>query len=188
MKRILLTILCLILLLSAVGCGTSHTDPDTHTNKPTTDLSGESGPNQYVVDPVINRFILAFEKQNRYVLAGLTQNADLSCTAYLDVCQVTMHTTEHGLHFSLTGGDTEAVRNRMLDIFYSIAQVTDTTATNSQMDAAVSYLQAQTETITNHRVSNYVTVNAYVPIVNMDTVRVDCRMDFTATNYRPEEE
>lgn len=185
MKRLLVWMLCLALLLVPAGCGEETPDDTPQTSSAAE--SDESGENQYVVDPLINRFILAFEKQHRYVLAGLVQNTDLSCTAYVDVCKVTMRSSERGLHFTLFGGDTEEVRDRMLDIFYSIAQVTDPSCTDEQAQIAVNYLKSRTETIANHRVSNYVTVNAYVPIVQMDTVQVDCRMEFTATNYLPEE-
>lgn len=184
MKRIALLLLCLAILIGAVGCGDAEPTPQ---DKPTVSVPDESATPQYVVDPLINRFILEFEQQKRYVLAGLSQNSDLSCTGYIDVCQLTMRTTPQGLHFSLTGGDDIKARDRMLDIFYSIAQVADPSCTDSQMNAALTYLEAQTETITNHRVSNYITVNAYVPIVRLETVKVDCRMDFTATNYRPED-
>jgi len=113
MKRIFLLFLCAALLTGVAGCG----------DEPQTDPIGtpeESYAEQYVVDPVINRFILAFNKQERYVLAGMVQNADLSCTAYVDICQVTMVATQQGLHFSLTGGNTIEQQNRMLDIFYGL--------------------------------------------------------------------
>jgi len=180
MKRIFLLFLCAALLTGVAGCG----------DEPQTDPIGtpeESYAEQYVVDPVINRFILAFNKQERYVLAGMVQNADLSCTAYVDICQVTMVATQQGLHFSLTGGNTIEQQNRMLDIFYSIAQVIDPSCTDAQAQTAVDHFKSQTDVVTNHRVSNYVSVNAYVPIVHMDTVQVDCRMEFTATNYLPED-
>lgn len=179
MKRFLLIFLCAALLMGVAGCGEEpQTDP--------IDSPEESYTEQYVADSVINRFILAFNEQERYVLAGMVQNADLSCTAYIDICQVTMVATERGLHFNLTGGNTVEQRNRMLDIFYSIAQVTDPSCTDAQAQAAVDHFKQQTSVVTNHRVSNYVSVNAYVPIVHMDTVQVDCRMEFTATNYLPE--
>ncbi len=183
MKRFLLLILCLILLLGAVGCG----EDAPQNNKPTV-TPDESYAEVYVLDPVINRFILAFNQQKRYTLAGMVQNADLSCTAYIDICQVTMRSTQRGLYFTLTGGNTEAQRNRMLDVFYSIAQVADPSCTDTQMQAALSHFTAQTDVVMNHRVSNDITVNTYVPVTQTDTVQVDCRMEFTATNYRPEEE
>ena len=183
MKRFLLPILCLILLLGAVGCG----EDAPQNNNPSSSVD-ESYAEQYVVDPVINRFLIAFKQQKRYTLAGMVQNTDLSCTAYIDVCQVTLRSTQRGLHFTLTGGNTEAQRNRMLDVFYSIAQVTDPSCTDTQMQTALNHFTAQTDPVMNHRVSNDITVNTYVPVIQTDTVQVDCRMEFTATNYLPEEE
>ena len=183
LKRILLIALCLTLLLGIVGCGEDTTETPATTTTTTTTAQDDDALPQYVVDEQINRFILAFEKQTRYELAGLTQNSDLSCTAYIDTCTLTMRSTQHGLLFSIDGGHTEKERSRMLDIFYSIGQTTDPSCSNSQMDTAVAYLAAQTENVGNYRVSNYVKVLAYIPIVNQDTVKVPCRMEFLATNY-----
>ena len=183
LKRILLIALCLTLLLGIVGCGEDTTETPATTTTTTTTTQDDDALPQYVVDEQINRFILAFEKQTRYELAGLTQNSDLSCTAYIDTCTLTMRSTQHGLLFSIDGGHTEKERSRMLDIFYSIGQTTDPSCTNSQMESAVRYLAAQNQTPGDYKVSNFVTVVAYVPIVNLETVKVPCRMEFLATNY-----
>lgn len=180
MKRVLLIALCMALLMGTVGCGRDAAETP---SAPTTTTTTTTGTPQYVLDEQINRFILAFKQQQRYVLAGLTQNADRSCTAYIDVCEITMRSTKSGLLFSITGGHSAKDRDRMLDIFYSVGQVTDPSCTNSQMESAVRYLAAQTETVGNYRVSNYVKVAAYVPIINLETVKVPCRMEFLATNY-----
>lgn len=179
MKRLLLFCLCAALLLGCVGCGKEPAEP--------ANSADESLPAKYAIDPNVDLFIQAFDKQTRYTLAGLTHNGDYSCTAYIDLCQLTITPTPKGLHFALTGGSTEEQRDRMLDVFYSVAQAADASCSDAQAQAAVSYLRAQTESVGNYRISNYVTVTAYVPIVNMDTVKVDCRMEFVATNYQPAE-
>ena len=186
MKKLLLLLLCVSLLLGAVGCGKTPaaTNPDDQLDS---SLSDASSGNKYVVDDAINRFIVAFNQQTRYTLAGLTQKGDLSCTATIDLCQLTITSTKYGLHFSLTGGDEEAQRDRMLDVFWSLAQVADDSCSDQQAKKAVDYLKAATETITSHKVSQYVTVNSYVPIIRTNGVTVPCRMDFTASNYIPEE-
>ena len=183
MKRCVLLLLCIALLLCGVGCREQDSTPQ---NNPVS-TPESSGPNQYVVDPVINRFILEFEKQQRYVLAGLTQNSDLSCVAYIDMCEITMRTTERGLCFSIVGGTTEELRDLMLDIFYSIAQVVDPSCTDQQAQTAVDYLTASDRVITHYKVSADVTVDSYVPLASNPTVTVDSRMDFTALDYGAEE-
>lgn len=183
MKRCVLLLLCISLLLCGVGC--REQDP-VNKNDPVS-IPESSGPNQYVVDPVINRFLLEFEKQQRYVLAGLTQNSDLSCVAYIDMCEITMRTTERGLCFSIVGGNTEDLRERMLDIFYSIAQVVDPSCTDQQAQMAVDYLAASDRVITHYKVSADVTVDSYVPLASDPSVQVDSRMDFSAIGYKTEE-
>lgn len=183
MKRCVLLILCVALLLCGMGCREQDPTPQ----KDPVSTPETSGPNQYVVDPVINRFILEFEKQERYVMAGLVQNTDLSCVAYIDMCQVTMRATERGLCFSIVGGNTEDLRDRMLDIFYSIAQVVDPSCTDQQAQSAVDHLTASDRVITHYKVSADVTVDSYVPLASNPTVQVDSRMDFTALGYGAEE-
>lgn len=183
MKRCVLLLLCVALLLCGVGCREQDPAPQ---NDPTGTPESD-GVNQYVVDPVINRFILEFEKQERYVMAGLVQNADLSCVAYVDMCQVTMYSSERGLCFSIVGGTTEDLRDRMLDIFYSIAQVVDPSCTDQQAQTAVDYLTASDRVITHYKVSANVTVDGYVPLASDPTVTVDSRMEFAALGYTAEE-
>ena len=183
MKRCLLLLLCVALLLCGMGC---REQEPADKNDPVS-VPESSGPNQYVVDPVINRFILEFEKQERYVMVGLMQNSDLSCVAYIDMCAITMRATERGLCFSIVGGNTEDLRNRMLDIFYSIAQVVDPSCTNQQAQTAVDYLTASDCVITHYKVSAVVTVDSYVPLASNPTVQVDSRMDFSAIGYKAED-
>ena len=183
MKRCLLLLLCVALLLCGIGCREQEpADKNDPVSTPESD-----GTNQYVVDPVINRFILEFEEQQRYVMAGLVQNADLSCVAYVDMCQVTMYSSDRGLCFSIVGGNTEELRNRMLDIFYSIAQVVDPSCTDQQAQTAVDYLTASDSVITHYKVSADVTVDGYVPLASDPTVTVDSRIEFTALGYTAEE-
>lgn len=183
MKKLLLLLLCCALLTGAVGCGKNPAA--TNPNDPS--IPEESGPPQYVVDPMINQFIIDFNQQNRYTLAGLAQKGDLSCTATIDHCQLTITATKHGLYFTLTGGNEEAQRDRMLDVFYSVAQVADPTFTDAQAQTTVDFLKAQTTTVTNRKAGPYVVVNSYVPIIETNNVRVACRMDFTSSYYLSEE-
>ena len=120
-------------------------------------------------------------------MAGLMQNTDLSCVAYIDLCQVTMRATERGLCFSIVGGNTEDLRNRMLDIFYSIAQVVDPSCTDQQAQTAVDYLTTSDRVITHYKVSADVTVDSYGPQASSSGVHEDSRMDFSAIGYGAEE-
>lgn len=206
MKRAFIIALCLLMLAGVVGCGSQsapQTNPTTTTVDPTpyptqtatgfTTTTTGSGTTtqtttkapQYVLDPVINQYILDFEKQTRFVLAGLHQNRDKSVTAYIDLFEITIRTTPSGLHFSLTGGDTKADRDLMLDIFVSLAQVADPNCSNNRIESAVIFLKGQKKAIANHEVSDALLVSTYVPITDEDTVRVPCRMEFIATKRLP---
>lgn len=183
MKRCLLLLLCVALLLCGVGCGEQDPTPQkTPVSDPTS-----NGPKQYATDPAVNRFILDFQKQHRYVMADLTEQVDLSCVAYIDMCHVTIYPSERGLCFSIVGGNTEELRNRMLDIFYSLAQVADPSCTDQQAQAAVDYLTASDSVVTKYKVNDKVIVDNYVPLANVPTVVVDSRMEFTILGYQAEE-
>lgn len=185
MKRMVALLLCAVLLLGLVGCG-KDTGEDPATSTPVE----ESYPEQYVVDPVVNRFVVAFKKQTRYTLAGLAEDGNRVCSAYIDHYPVTITSTDRGLHFAISGGSTPDQQNRILDIFYSIAQVVDPSCTDAQAQAAVTFLKSRTEIETNYRVCNGVLVNSFVPITEVAAanIHVDCRMDFTALDYLPEKE
>lgn len=194
MKRILLAVLCLAMLLGMMGCGSDLAPQNPHEQpiagtKPsqsttTTTLPKETQAPQYVIDQALNQYILDFEKQTRYTLAGLTQNADRSCTATIDAHTITIRSTKNGLHFSITGGDTKEDRDRMLDIFRTLAQVADPACSNNRIESAVIYLKGQKSSIGNHTVSDALTITTYVPIIDNDMVQVPCRMEFIASNRK----
>ena len=195
MKRILLVVLCLAMLWGTAGCGTdlapqnpqeqpiAGTRPTQSTTAAPT-LPQVTEPPQYLIDQTVNQYVLDFEKQTRYTLAGMSQNADLSCSAYIDVCKVTIRSTQYGLYISLTGGHTKEDRDRMLDVFYTMAQVADPSCSDNRMESALIYLKAQKKAIANHEVSDTITVTTYVPVINDDTVKVPCRMEFIASNRK----
>ena len=207
MKRILLLALCLLMLVGAVGCGTKPSnqtttttteDPTpyptqtatgftTTTTGSTTTVQTTTTIPQYVADPVVNQYLLDFEKQTRYTLVGMHQNSDKSVTAYIDAHTIIIRSTQYGLHFSLTGGSTKADRDRMLDIFASLAQVADPSCSNNRMESALIYLKGQKNSVAKHEVSDTLTVTGYVPIIDNDTVHVDCRMEFIASNRKAAE-
>lgn len=180
MKRYLLILLSLLMLFCTAGCQEDTENPDSF-------ASEESHTPQYVIDEVVNRFILTFRGQKRYVLAGLTQGSDGSCTAEIDQCQIKMTSTAQGLHVALQGGSTTEARDRMLDIFATIAKTVDVSCTARQVEDATAYLKEQTGHIGAYRVSNYVKVLGYVPVIATDTVQVDCRMEMLVMHYLPEE-
>lgn len=178
MKRILALCVCVLMLVGLTACNNNLINPY--------DGSEDSTPTRYVMDEALNSFITDFNKQNRYTMAGMVQEADGSVSAEIDVCTVHLISTKYGVHISLMGGDTEASRDRMLDIFATITKAADGSCTDAQLTAVTDRYKQQTESSSGeYRVSNYVKVLAFVPVINEGTVKVDCRMELLAMKYLP---
>jgi hypothetical protein len=119
-------------------------------------------------------------------MAGMVQEADGSVSAEIDVCTVHLISTKYGVHISLMGGDTIASRDRMLDIFSTITKAADSSCSESQLAVVVDKYKKQTESSSPElRVSNYMKVLTFVPVINEGTVKVDCRMELLAMKYLP---
>ena len=178
MKKWIALCLCVMMLVGMTACNNNLVNPY--------DESDESLPTQYVQDEALNRFIVDFNQQGRYKMAGMVQEADGSVSAEIDVCTVHLISTKYGVHISLMGGDTIASRDRMLDIFSTITKAADSSCSESQLAVVVDKYKKQTESSSPElRVSNYMKVLTFVPVINEGTVKVDCRMELLAMKYLP---
>ena len=178
MRKWIAFCLCLVMLVAMTACKDSG---DNHN-----DESDESVATRYVLDDALNSFITDFNTQTRYTLAGMVQESDGSVSAEIDMCTIHMKSTKYGVYISLMGGDTVESRDRMLDIFSTITLAVDKSCPQSQLAVVVDKYKKQTESSSNEfRVSNYMKVLTFVPVINEGTVKVDCRMELLVLKYTP---
>lgn len=205
MKRFLLILLCLLMVVGMVACGEKEND------KPSIQEEEEKGPVVYALDDVINRFFADFiETYNgqyldtRSIRRGPgtegTKPEDLTkeYLATFNGLNVTLRNatykvendkgemlTMYQLRIIIEGGTTKKSRDTLMNTFSLIADVADPDATLTEIETAVDAMEKMTST-GEHRVSTYLQVERYTPIV--EEFGVPCKIEMVAYNYVPEAE
>lgn len=177
MKKILIFLLCGVMLLSLTACKKSSVS-----NTP----EEEEYPEMYVEDLAVNRFLLDFKERTGITPQGLgrgTVSGEYSLS--VNLCEVRLLSTENGLRISILSGNTQEDMDRLLFVFEKVCKAADTSLTAGQLANAKDYLNKQTETVGNYRISNYLKILAFTPLVNVETVKLDCKIDLLAMNYLP---
>ncbi len=180
MKKLLIFLLCSVMLLSLCACN-KETEPDTSAEE-----NFEEG---YVGDATVNRFLLDYKQYTGLTPQGLgLGELEGEYTFYCSLCEVRMLPTQYGLRISILGGDSASDLERMLRAFEIICQSADASCTEEQLAGAMEFIDQQTETAGGYRISNYLKILAYTPLVELETVQLDCKIDLLAMNYLPVEE
>ena len=196
MKRLLLLLLCLLMVLGMTACGKDDGGNDRNT-APTDeeDIFIAS----YAHDPLIDRFFVEFlEKFPSGTLDPLTIRRGKDTSEYIAVintCRVTLRnvstevavgpntTTMYLLRATIEGGTSVESRDLMMEAFSKITRTLDPKCTTDMVNATVSHLTAQSNTVANYNASSNVKIEAYIPIVEKHGVA--CRIDLVAYNYAP---
>lgn len=177
MKKLLIFLLCGVMLLSLTACKKEENDT------PVDDTEFTEG---YVADDTVNKFLLDYKEYTGLTPQGLgLGELEGEFSFYCNLCEVRMLPTAYGLRISILGGNTEADRERMIEAFEKICYAADGSCTQDQMNGAKSFMNNQTETAGDYRVCNEVKILAYTPLVKMDTVKLDCKIDLLAMKYLP---
>ena len=180
MKKLLIFLLCGALLFSLTAC------------KKTTVVDNyeeEEYPEMYVADLAINQFILDFRNHSKLIPQDLRRgDVEGECFFIANQCEFRIVSTEYGLHISILGGDKDEDLERLIRVFEDVCESADSSCTKAQLDGAKDFMKQQTATAGNYRVSNGVKILAFTPLVRMETVRLDCKIELLAMNYLPVEE
>lgn len=177
MKKLLIFLLCGVMLVSMTACK-KETDTNTYTED-----DYKAG---FVADATVNKFLLDYQERSQTTPQGLgLGELEGEFCFYISTTEIRMLPTEYGLRISILGGNTQTDMEDMLRAFKRICQTADVSCTQEQIDGALDFMAEQTETAGNYRVSNGVKILAYTPIVHVDTVKLDCKIDLLAMNYLP---
>ena len=206
MKRILALILCLVMLLSITAC--KKKDSVGSYVPTTTTAEEEKADPTYALDPVINRFFVEFlgkygtdvmnvQSIRRAPGTESTPAEDL-IKEYLcninglpvTVRNASYTATPEGqepydvylLRISIEGGLTVESRDKMMQVFSLIARAADSGCSDKLANDAIATMEAMKEG-GEVRVSNYLKVERYTPIVK--EYGVPTKIELVVMNYVP---
>lgn len=203
MKRTFILLLCVAMLLSVTACKKKQDE----TPAPVT-TTGESQDPVYAIDPAINRFFTEYiakygkdfldpQSIRRGAGTASTKPEDLTkeYVATIDGLTVTVRNASYKmepedgdaydvylLRVIIEGGNTAKTHDTMMNIFAQIACTVDAGCTAEMADKAIAEMKKMTEG-GECRVSNYVKVERYTPII--EEFHIPAKIEMVAMNYAP---
>lgn len=143
----------------------------------------------YAEDEVVNRFISEFNEKTKYEMTDISKgNIRTKFFAYANNCYVEMinanDATAECFSISINGGKEISERDEMFDVFAETIKVLDPSVTEEKITEVVNYLKAEQYMVSAYVVSDKVTVETYVPIVELSYGKSDCRIDVISGDYK----
>ena len=197
-------IVAIILSISLFLAGVLTSPPSETTNDPSNDTNQtqtnndnkqentnkDETPSQptYAKDTVVNRFITEFNDIPGYDFSDIRQgNIKTKYFAYANDCYVEIINANdaYAERFSVTinGGKETTDRDRMFTVFKQVIKTLDKNISDAQINSAIEYLEAQQYMISDYKISDSVTVETYVPILEVSFNKA-CRIDIICSNYK----
>ena len=206
MKNKIISILLIIAILTfmLVSCDTStnyepndnnetsNSDNSTNdNNKDDNDVNKGEKPSQtvYAEDTVVNRFITEFNDKSGYDFSDIRKgNIRTKYYAYANECYVEILNANDAyakcFNVSINGGKETSNRDKMFAVFKQVVKTLDKSITDAQINSVIEYLESQQYMVSDYKISNSVTVETYVPIVELSYGKSDCRIDVISSNYK----
>ena len=108
--------------------------------------------------------------------------------AYANNCYIEMINANDAaaecFSISINGGKEISERDEMFDVFAETIKVLDPSVTEEKITEVVNYLKAEQYMVSAYVVSDKVTVETYVPIVELSYGKSDCRIDVISGDYK----
>lgn len=203
MKKLACILMAAILVCSLAAC-TDNGDYETETQQTEsavdTEVQQESNeetapevPEEpaviYAEDEVVNRFISEFNEKTKYEMTDISiGNIRTKFFAYANNCYIEMINANDAaaecFSISINGGKEISERDEMFDVFAETIKVLDPSVTEEKITEVVNYLKAEQYMVSAYVVSDKVTVETYVPIVELSYGKSDCRIDVISSDYK----
>lgn len=203
MKKLAYILMAAILVCSLAAC-TDNGDYETETQQAEsvvdTEVQQESNeetapelPEEpaviYAEDEVVNRFISEFNEKTKYEMTDISKgNIRTKFFAYANNCYIEMINANDAaaecFSISINGGKEISERDEMFDVFAETIKVLDPSVTEEKITEVVNYLKAEQYMVSAYVVSDKVTVETYVPIVELSYGKSDCRIDVISGDYK----
>ena len=205
MKNKIISILLIVSLLTLVlvSCdtstdyepsnngGTPNSENSANNNQNNNNTSKDENPTQtvYAEDTVVNRFITQFNNKSGYDFSDIRKgNIKTKYYAYANECYVEILNANDAyaecFSVSINGGKEISDRDKMFAVFKQVVKTLDNSITDAQINSAIEYLKAQEYMVSDYKISNSVTVETYMPIVELSYGKSDCRIDVISSNYQ----
>ena len=144
--------------------------------------------NTYADDDVVNRFIAEFNKQSSFEITEISKgNIRTKFFGYANGRYLEMiNANDAGAEaFCLTinGGQEEADKQSMYEVFREAVKVLDPTITDEMVDAAISEFNNKDVLIEGYAVGDSITIT-FVPIKELSYGKNSCRIDIYALDYK----
>lgn len=203
MKKLACILMVTILMYSLAAC-TDNGDYETETQQAElavdTEIQQESTEETvpevqeepatiYAEDEVVNRFISEFNEKNKYEITDISKgNIRTKFFAFANDCYIEMINANDAVaecfSISINGGKEISERDKMFDVFAETIKVLDPSVTEEKIAEVVNYLEAEQYMVSDYVISDKVTVETYVPIVELSYGKSDCRIDVISGDYK----
>lgn len=209
MKKLACILMASILIFSLAACTgaieseydmetqQSETEPgaevqqevDSKENEDITPEVSEEPAVVYAEDDVVNRFISEFNGKTKYKMTDISKgNIRTKFFAYANDCYIEMINANDAaaecFSVKINGGQKIADRDRMFEVFAETLKVLDSTITEDIITKTVDYLKSEQYMVSDYIISDTVTVETYVPIVELSYGKNSCRIDVISSDYR----
>lgn len=145
--------------------------------------------NTYVEDVIVNRFINKFNTTSKYDMINISKgNVRTKYFAYANDCYIEMinanSATAHCFSIKINGGQDISDRDKMFEVFSEILKILDTSLTDESINSTVNYFKEEKHMVNNYKINETITIENYVPIVELSYGKSSCRIDIVSYNFR----
>lgn len=203
MKNVITILMVALLALSLVAC-TDTNNPDLDMQQAESETIIETDNTEgavisteepeepavvYAEDAIVNRFITEFNEKTKYEMTDISKgNIRTKFFAYANDCYVEMINANDAaaecFSISINGGKETSERDKMFEVFAETIKILDLSVTEEKIAEVVNYLKAEQYMVNAYVVSDKVTVETYVPIVELSYGKSDCRIDVISNDYK----
>ena len=144
--------------------------------------------NTYADDDVVNRFIAEFNEQSIFDITEIskgnirTKYFGSANGRYLEMINANDADAE-AFCLTINGGQEEADKQSMYEVFREAVKVLDPTITDEMIDTAISEFNNKDVLIEEYALGDSITIT-FVPIKELSYGKNACRIDIYASNYK----
>ncbi len=185
MKKTFVVAVMLICFLT--GCS-SEIEPTTVTEKPvsTEEKAIEPAPTVvYADNKVVNEFINIFNEKSEYDITDISKgNIRTKYHCYINGHWIELLSYSEGLSVSINGGQDDVIKQSMFDVLDEVLRAADETLSDDKRAEVIDYLKAEEYMVSDYSVSDNITIETYVPIVEQSYGKTTCRVDLILHHYK----
>ena len=143
----------------------------------------------YASDDVVNHFINEFNKYSDFEMSNISKgNIRTKFFAYANDCYIEMINANDAaaecFSISINGGKETTDRTKMLEVAADVIKVLDSSISDDKIAQTITYLEGEQYMVNDYKITDYVLVETYVPIVELSYGKSDCRIDIISYDFK----